>query len=491
MFQMHRLGTPGEPRPPAAELDRVIKTVHEAGMLFIWTVNADLMYANAPGVRELTDKGKWPLWEGFNYGGRYKDSMDSYCDMLATCLASPNGLADYRIACNERMLDRHDVDGMYIDDNLAYANCTLQREHGHPEKVYDCLIELHEMNWRRRRSLLARRPHAVLIDHCAKATVQPVICDFDGHLYGEGYTFASLEDYWARYGSFQGMDAHGFLWPGGKDLDRSATEVAYNYDLLTGGGQYMYIDWRLYPGKFPYAAGVTTEEVPILRSYNLAQYDFGMHESRPYYFAESADLFGTDAPGVHATIYRNETWGDHMVVLANMNAEAADASLTLRSPERMGLQPNGTYAVLDVNAGECRRVGAEELLERGIGGGKVPGRGLKLFHLRRLPDDGPRHLWGGKRIAEEWNAEKDILTLELQGPPGSERTVLVAVGAGPIGEVRVDGKPATFHLDAARRIVHGKVRFGAAPLRVEVSATSADRDVLPEGPIPPAELPAR
>ncbi len=51
------------------------------------------------------------------------------------------------------------VDGMYIDDNLAYANCTLWKEHRHPQKVYDCLIELHEMNWRRRQLLHERCPH--------------------------------------------------------------------------------------------------------------------------------------------------------------------------------------------------------------------------------------------------------------------------------------------------------------------------------------------
>lgn len=489
LFQMHRLGTPGEPRPPAEELDRVIKTVHDAGMLFIWTVNADLMYASAPGVRALQERGNWPLWQGFNYGGRYTDSMDRYCDMMATCLASPNGLSDYRIACNNRMLDRYDVDGMYIDDNLAYV-CTLQAEHAHPEAAYDCLIELHEMNWKRRLSLRARRPHAVLIDHCARATVQPVICDFDAHLYGEGYTFPSLEGYWAQYGAFKGMDAQGCLWPGGKDLDRSATEIAYNYDLLGGGGQYMYIDWRLYPEKFSYAAGVAKDEVPILRAYNWAQYGFGMYESTPHYFAESADLFATDAPGRHATIYRNETWGDHLVVLANMNAQAEDVALTFRSPERLGLRPGGTYAVLDVNAGECRRESGDELLRRGLAGGRVPGRGLKLFHLRRLPDDGPRHLWGGKRIAERWDASAGSLTLELQGPPGSVQTVIVAVDAEPNVEVRVDGAAAPFRLDPARRTIHGEVRFGPTPVRVEVSA-AAGRDSLPEAPIPPGGPPRR
>jgi len=475
LFQMHRLGTPGEPRPPAEELDRVIKTVHEAGMLFIWTANADLMYGNAPGVLKMKEEGKWPLWEGFNYGGRYTDSMDSYCDLPATCLASPNGLADYRIATINAMLDGYDVDGMYIDDNLAYANCGLQAEHGHPEKIYDCLIELHEMNWRRRQALRARVPHAVLIDHCAKATVQPVICDFDAHLYGEGYTFPSLESYWARYGSLKNMDAHGCLWPGGEEADRSATEIAYNFDLLTGGGQYMYIDWRLYPKKFSYAAGVTQKEVPLVRAYNLAQYGFGLYESRPYFFAESADLFSTDAPGVHATIYHNEVWGDHLVVMANMSGDDADASLTLHALDRLGLQPNGTYAVLDVNGGECRRVDGDELAKRGLAGVRVPGGALKLFHLRRLPDDAPRHLWGGKRITEHWDAASRTLTVELQGPPGSEQEVILATGAGPMVEARVSGERAQFDFDASRGVTRGKVRFGLEPVRVEVSKAARDQ----------------
>ncbi len=491
LFQMHRLGTPGIPRPPAEELDRVVKTVHDAGMLFIWTANADLMYASAPGVEELRAKGQWPLWRGFNYGGRYKDSMDSYCDLAATCLASPNGLADYRVATIADMLDRYAVDGMYIDDDLAYANCTLQSEHGHPEKVYDCLIELHEMNWRRRQALHARRPHAVLIDHCAKATVQPVICPFDAHIYGEGYSFPSLDDYWAKYGAFQGMDAHGCLWPGGKDADRSATEVSYNIDLLAGGGQYMYIDWRLYPEKFSYAAGVTGNEVPLVRAYNQAQYGFGMYESSPFFFAESADLFAVDAPGVYATVYRNDVWGDHLVVLANMNAEAGDASLSFRSPDRLGLKPDGRYAVLDVRTGKCRRVDGGELLKEGIAGGSVPGRGMKLFYLRPLADDAPRHLWGGKRIAERWDAEKGALALELQGPPDSTMTVILAAGARPIGKILVNGEPAGFRLDPAQGVVHGEVRFGAGPVRVEVSTSPGGRGGPPEGPTPPLDLPER
>ena len=57
VFQMHRLGTPGLPRGPEGELDRVIKSVHAPGMLFQWTENADLMYAKDPKVVEMV-KGR-------------------------------------------------------------------------------------------------------------------------------------------------------------------------------------------------------------------------------------------------------------------------------------------------------------------------------------------------------------------------------------------------------------------------------------------------
>ena len=35
LFQLHRAGTPGEPRPPAGEAARVAKTVHACGMFFL------------------------------------------------------------------------------------------------------------------------------------------------------------------------------------------------------------------------------------------------------------------------------------------------------------------------------------------------------------------------------------------------------------------------------------------------------------------------
>ncbi|MEA3366423.1 MAG: hypothetical protein U9Q79_12355, partial [Candidatus Hydrogenedentes bacterium] len=308
LFQMHRLGTPGIPRPPAEEFNRVLKTVHEAGMLFIWTANADLMYANAPGVQVLREAGDWSQWQGFNYGGRYTAPMDPYCDLVATCLASPKGLGDYRMDTIAQMLDKYPVDGMYIDDNLPYANCTLWKEHGHPEKVYDCLIELHDVNWRRRQALLAKAPHAVLIDHSSHGFILPSISAFDCHLFGEGYSFPSVESFWVRYGSYHNQPAQGCLWAGDSEGTRCGAELAYAYDLLTGGGQYSYLDWRLWPEKFPYASGVTADEVLFVETFNSAQHYFGMYESEPYYFATAQDRFETSTPNTYATVYHSRTW---------------------------------------------------------------------------------------------------------------------------------------------------------------------------------------
>ena len=491
LFQMHRLGTPGEPRPPAGEFDRVIKTVHNAGMLFLWTANADLMYHNAPGVQEMQSRGKWPLWQGFNYGGRYTDPVDRYCDLAATCLASPNRLADYRIACNAKMMDRYPVDGMYIDDNLAYADCTLWKEHGHPQKVYDCLIELHEMNWRRRQLLRTRCPHAVLIDHCTTALVLPAICDFDVHLYGEGYGFATLETHWAQFSLIKSLDAQGCHWAGGKESERCATELAYNYDLLTGGGQYCYSDWRLYPKKFPYASGVMKEEPLYVRAFNLAQYYFGMYESTPYYFAQSASLFAAGAPRTYASVYRNNVWHEFLLVLANMNGQARETALVVRSPELLGIHPQGDYVLFDVKQRKCRRIDGARLRNEGIGNIQVPGSGLSLFCLRKPPPDGPFHLWGGKRLSEKWDPKRKTLSLELHGPLGLEDEVFIGLGDKPVTAVTVDGKPGRFSLDPIQQVVHGKVTFRSGPMRIEAGCSDAAEDGLPQSPTAPWEFPVR
>jgi hypothetical protein len=488
LFQMHRLGTPGEPRPPAGELERVIKKVHELGMLFLWTESADLMYASAPGVKELQAKGQWPQWQGFwPGGGRYKATMDPYCDMVATCMASPNGLADYRLAAIRRMMGRFDVDGIYLDDNLAYPGCTLWREHGHPGPVYDCLIELHEMNWRRRQLLRSKCPHQVLVTHNTKAIIQPVICDFDAVLYGEGYSFGSLENYWDYYRPVNGMPAQGMIWPGGVDPARCAASVAYNFDLLTGGGQYCYIDWRQFPKKFPYGAGVTDTELLYVQTYNLAQYYFGLYESKPYYFADSAELFATTKVLTYATIYRNQVWGDWLIPIANMGQEPRKTSLEIRAPQALGFEAQGNYVLFDTHQRTARHLKGVGLNEA-LNAIAIPAESLQLFCLRQLPPEGAYHLWGGKRLSEVWDDQTRKLTLTIQGPAGLQDTIFVGCVSQGIEQVSVGGKREPFFFDPAQGLVHGKVTFTSQPLKVEVLCSPSAANGLPDSPVPAGPL---
>ena len=480
LFQMHRVGPPGKPRPPAGELERVIEKIHEAGMLFIWEVNADLIFADQERVSQMQEQGTWPLWQGFNYGGRYKASMDPYCDLVATCLASPNGLAEFRLECLTEMMEKYDVDGVYVDDNLAYANCPLWKEHGHPRKVYDSLIELHEMSWRRRQLLRKKCPHAVLIDHCTKALILPVICDFDAHLFGEGYGFSSLDGYWDFFGSVHGMYAQGNLWPGDTEGSRCAAAVAYNYDLLTGGGQYMYTDWRLYPEKFPYASGVTKEESLIVKTYNLPQCYFGMYESTPHYFATSDDVIFTTTPLTYATVYRNRVWDDYLIPLANMSKQEQETSLNVHASGRLGISPDDRYLLYDINHRTTEILMGDVLAANGIGEVLIPGQGLRLFYLRRLPEAPVYHLWGGKRICESWDRGNRRLTFEVYGPLDLQDTVFVGVADGYIVEVKVNGERAEFFFDPSRGLAHGTVTFTQDPVTVEVTWAADKQAGLPE-----------
>jgi hypothetical protein len=489
LFQMHRLGTPGEPRPPADQLPRVIDTVHAAGMLFLWTENPDLLYANAPGLVELRDRGKWELWQGFNYGGRYRAAMDPYCDTLATCVAGPNGLAEYRLATWTQAFDRYALDGLYLDDNLAYANCQLWKEHGHPREVYDCLIEVHDVNWRRRQLFRERCPHAVLVDHCTMAAFLPVIADFDVHLYGEGYGFGSLEDYWGQFGWLQCMFTPGCIWPGDTEGSRCAARVAYNSDLLTGGGQYSYICWRLWPDKLPYAAGVTPDEPWFVRTYNLAQFYFGLYEANPYYFATSKHHFSTTAPQTYATVYRNRVWGDWLVALANMARQPQVTTLQFVAPEQFGLKPDTQYALYDVHHRHLRQLDGTAVA-RGLTDVTLPAEGLGLFCLRPVPAHGPCHLWGGKRIAEQWNPLAAELSCELHGPSGLEDLVILADPDRIVQEVRVQGKPARFLRDPASGMVYGSVVFADDPIRLEARCPPRGLSQLPEQPVPELLAPA-
>jgi hypothetical protein len=488
LFQMHRLGTPDEPRPPAGELERVIRKVHELGMLFLWEEGADLMFSNAPGVQEMRAKGQWPLWQGFNYGGHYKPRMDPYCDNLATCLASPNGLAEYRLANLNRMLDRFDVDGIYLDDNLAYGNCTLWKEHGHPQPGYDCLIELHEMNWRRRELMRSRQPHTVLVSHCTTAFILPVICDFDAQLYGEGYSFGSVENYWNNYyAPAQSLPSQGMIWPGDDESVRCAAAVAYNYDLLTGGGQYTQIDWRLFPKKLPYATGVTDLEELYTKTYNRAQSYFGLYESKPFYFSNSTNTFTTTTRLTYATIYHNEVWNDWLIPVANMDTKAQRTSLTFHSPQTLGISPGKDYLIFDTHQRVAKTVKGSSL-NQAFSEISILGQNLELFYLREQSADAPFHVWGGKRISERWDVRKRKLTFEVHGPAGLQETIFIAAVNRGFQQVLVGGKRADFFYDLAQGLAHGTVTFTGKPLKVEVNCSPENANAMPEKPVATAPL---
>ncbi len=482
VFQMHRLGTLGEPRPPAQDVERVIRKVHELGMLFLWEEGADLMFANAPGVQEMRAKGQWPLWQGFNYGGRYKPAMDPYCDNWATCMASPNGLADYRLANARRMLDQFDVDGIYLDDNLAYGNCTLWKEHGHPQKIYDCLIELHEMNWRRRELMRNRRPHTLLVSHCTTAFVLPVICNFDAQLYGEGYSFGSVENYWNNYYSpVQSLPSQGMIWPGDDESARCGAALAYNYDLLTGGGQYTQIDWRLFAQKLPYAKGVTELEALYTKTYNLAQSYFGLYEAKPFLFANSTNLFKTTARPTYASVYHNQVWNDWLIPVANMDAKEQKTSLELLSPHTLGISPAKDYLLFDVHERTTKTFRGDSL-NQAFSDISVPGQNLQLFYLREQ-SSAPFHVWGGKRISERWDARKRKLTVEVQAPAGLQDTIFIGVGRHGIQKTTVAGQQADFSFDPAQGLAHGPVTFTPKPVKIEVHCSPDRANGLPEKPV--------
>lgn len=490
VFQMHRLGTPGEPRPPEGELARVLKKVHEYGMLFVWEENADLLFANAPGVLELKTRNAWPRWQGFNYNGRYTDTMDPVCDLIATCLASPNGLAEYRLANIGRMLERFDVDGIYLDNNLPYPNCTLWREHGHPRPLYDCLIELHEMNWRRRELLRKRRPHTVLISHNSRGIILPTMCDFDVSLYGEGYSFASAEDYWNYFRQVSNLPAQGMIWPGSYEPNRCAASLAYNLDLLTGGGQYSQTDWRMYPQKFSYATGVNDLEKLYVQTYNRAQFYFGLYESTPHLFATSSNFFRTTTPHTYASVYHNRVWDDWLIPIVNMSATPRTTALEIRAPQALGLAPNADYLLFDLQQRTATTLQASEL-NRAFAGIRVAGQNLRLFLLQQRPAEEPFHVWGGKRMAETWSPKARELTLKLDGPDGQQDTVYVGGARRGIERVLVAGKPAEFGFDSAQGLAHGVVSFAREPVTVEVQYSSDGANWLPEKKVVPDALAQR
>lgn len=468
VFQIHRLGLLGQPRPPRGELERVIAKVHEHGMLLILLTLPDLLDAHSPRLRQMKADGTWYLWEASTYGGRYTATMDRYVDYYATCVGGPNGLDDYHLETAAQMVNRFDVDGIYLDDNITRGlDCHHWEAHGHPRPHYDCLIELHEVNWRRRRFLLERVPHLLLIDHSNIGIWLPLLAPFDVHLYGEGHKIATLDDYWNFYGMIKSMNAQGHLWPGGMDEARFATPGAYVLDLLTGGGQYVYLDWRLFTDKFSYGAGVLSNEAKLVKAFNLAQHYFGMHESTPFLFAESKPLVGGSKASTAVAAYRNQTWDDLLLVVGNIEKEPTTDSVKLRQPEKLGVDRSKMYDVFDVNERRRWRLAGGEL-NAAFQQIALPGDGVRLYYIRRAAEDRPQHLWGGKRIEERWEPTTNRLTVRLSGPAGLTDSIYLAPGPQTISAISVNGRAVDFSLSKDGSLLHGEVSFRKEPILLEV-----------------------
>jgi hypothetical protein len=492
VFQMHRLGLIGRPRPPRGELERVIDRVHEHGMLLILLTLPDLLDAHSPRLQQMRADGTWRLWEANNYGGRYTAPMDSYVDYYATCVGAPNGLADYHLETAAEMINRFDVDGIYLDDNITQGpNCPHWQEHGHPRPGYDCLIELHEVNWRRRRFLLQHVPHLLLVDHCTIGLWLPLLSPFDVHLYGEGHAISTLDGYWDFYGMIAAMNSHGNVWPGGLDGARFATPGAYVLDLMTGGGQYAYIDWRLFNDKFPHAAGVLGNERALVRAFNLAQHYFGMHESTPLTFAESKPVASGARPSTAVAAYRNQTWGDCLLVVGNRDNEPATDSIKVHNPQSLNLDPANTYGVFDVLPRTYRRAKTREL-NGALANIDLPASGLRLFYLHAARDDRPQHVWGGKRIDEHWEPAANRLAVRLSAPAGLTDTVFLAPGPHPVASVTVNGRPATFSTTSNGSLLYGTVTFRKDPVLLELQLGPQAAKFAVEDPPPQSiYLPAK
>jgi len=108
--------------------------------------------------------------------------------------------------------------------------------------------------------------------------------------------------------------------------------------------------------------------------------------------------------------------------------------------------------------------------------------------LPKLPVDGAYHLWGGKRISEEWDGKNRKLMLTVQGPAGVQDTLVVGCGNQGIKELAVNGKQEPFFFDAAQGLVHGKVTFTSRPLKIEVLCSPNSANALSESPIVAAPL---
>ena len=138
-----------------------------------------------------------------------------------------------------------------------------------------------------------------------------------------------------------------------------------------------------------------------------------MYESTPFYFATSQKLFTTTTPGTYATLYRNDTWGDWLVAIANMATKDQTTSLALHDPAGLGLDPDARWLLWDVNERSVRRLKPGELAGA-LADVPIPAQSLKLFFLRRVAGVGatgdlgrqtpPRDVGRRGRHVSGWNS---------------------------------------------------------------------------------------
>ena len=116
----------------------------------------------------------------------------------------------------------------------------------------------------------------------------------------------------------------------------------------------------------------------------------------------------------------------------------------------------------------------------------IPKGSLKLFYVRPSPKGGVCHLWGGKRISED--AQADKLVVEIQAPAGLDDVVVFDAAGRGVKEVTVDDKPAEFFVDPAKRLVHGHVTFTTQSVKLEVIFSSDGHNGLAEKSLGPDKL---
>ena len=99
---------------------------------------------------------------------------------------------------------------------------------------------------------------------------------------------------------------------------------------------------------------------------------------------------------------------------------------------------------------------------------------LALWYMREVDKGRPFHLWGGKRLAEEWNATEKMLSMLLQGPTGLEDWVILGTGKDIFSHVSVNNEPGDFCYDPDSQLVFGKVIYTKGPVLLEAYCKSME-----------------